>query len=137
MWYKYLIKQYSIPVKDLYKLYHSREWKGVSKLLTDIACCSRWSCRRYANSTQCLQLCGLCLPLEEEEVQCGDQDLLSSRKMSVSRMHSLPNDSYMFRPVRPASAPYPLEEVNTSPQDQHSGNLSLQRLTVRLSGSVY
>uniref|UniRef100_A0A8C6UKW8 Voltage-dependent T-type calcium channel subunit alpha-1H n=1 Tax=Neogobius melanostomus TaxID=47308 RepID=A0A8C6UKW8_9GOBI len=34
--------------------------------------------------------------------------------MSVSRMHSLPNDSYMFRPVRPASAPYPLEEVCAS-----------------------
>uniref|UniRef100_A0A8C2J4G3 Voltage-dependent T-type calcium channel subunit alpha-1H n=1 Tax=Cyprinus carpio TaxID=7962 RepID=A0A8C2J4G3_CYPCA len=41
-------------------------------------------------------------------------NLLSPRKMSVSRMHSLPNDSYMFRPVRPASAPYPLEEVETS-----------------------
>ncbi|XP_053193705.1 voltage-dependent T-type calcium channel subunit alpha-1H [Scomber japonicus] len=63
-------------------------------------------------------------PGEEEEVQHGDQDLLSSRKMSVSRMHSLPNDSYMFRPVRPASAPYPLEEVNTSPQDQHSGSMT-------------
>uniref|UniRef100_A0A3B4UUH4 Voltage-dependent T-type calcium channel subunit alpha-1H n=1 Tax=Seriola dumerili TaxID=41447 RepID=A0A3B4UUH4_SERDU len=60
-------------------------------------------------------LCGLCLPLQEEEVQYEDQDLLSSRKMSVSRMHSLPNDSYMFRPVRPASAPYPLEEVDLSP----------------------
>uniref|UniRef100_A0A8C4ISY7 Calcium channel, voltage-dependent, T type, alpha 1H subunit a n=1 Tax=Dicentrarchus labrax TaxID=13489 RepID=A0A8C4ISY7_DICLA len=50
----------------------------------------------------------------EEEVQYGDQDLLSPRKMSVSRMHSLPNDSYMFRPVRPASAPNPLEEVDLS-----------------------
>ncbi|XP_058508951.1 voltage-dependent T-type calcium channel subunit alpha-1H [Solea solea] len=57
-------------------------------------------------------------PGQEEEVQYKDQDLLSSRKMSVSRMHSLPNDSYMFRPVRPASAPYPLEEVD--PQQQHS-----------------
>ncbi|KAJ0058164.1 hypothetical protein NL108_008799, partial [Boleophthalmus pectinirostris] len=38
----------------------------------------------------------------------------SSIKMSVSRMHSLPNDSYMFRPVRPASAPYPLEETHDS-----------------------
>ncbi|XP_032392567.1 voltage-dependent T-type calcium channel subunit alpha-1H isoform X1 [Etheostoma spectabile] len=60
----------------------------------------------------------------EEEVQCGDQDLLSSRKMSVSRMHSLPNDSYMFRPVRPASAPNPLEEVELSPQHQHSGSVT-------------
>uniref|UniRef100_A0A7N6B8E1 Voltage-dependent T-type calcium channel subunit alpha-1H n=1 Tax=Anabas testudineus TaxID=64144 RepID=A0A7N6B8E1_ANATE len=51
---------------------------------------------------------------------------LSSRKMSVSRMHSLPNDSYMFRPVRPASAPYPLQEVDLSPQ----------RVTFTPSGSV-
>uniref|UniRef100_A0A665W026 Voltage-dependent T-type calcium channel subunit alpha-1H n=1 Tax=Echeneis naucrates TaxID=173247 RepID=A0A665W026_ECHNA len=55
-----------------------------------------------------------------------DQDLLSSRKMSVSRMHSLPNDSYMFQPVRPASAPHPLEEVELTPQHQHSGVLSTQ-----------
>uniref|UniRef100_A0A4W6C372 Voltage-dependent T-type calcium channel subunit alpha-1H n=1 Tax=Lates calcarifer TaxID=8187 RepID=A0A4W6C372_LATCA len=46
----------------------------------------------------------------QQEVQYEDQDMLSTRKMSVSRMHSLPNDSYMFRPVRPASAPYPLDE---------------------------
>ncbi|KAM7386593.1 hypothetical protein PAMA_009280 [Pampus argenteus] len=62
-------------------------------------------------------------PGQEEEVQYSDQDLLSSRKMSVSRMHSLPNDSYMFRPVQPASAPYPLEE-DSSPQDQHSGSVT-------------
>ncbi|KAF0032518.1 hypothetical protein F2P81_014808 [Scophthalmus maximus] len=59
-------------------------------------------------------------PGQEEEVQYEDPDLLSTRKMSVSRMHSLPNDSYMFRPVRPTSAPYPLEEVDLSPQHQHS-----------------
>uniref|UniRef100_A0A4W6C320 Voltage-dependent T-type calcium channel subunit alpha-1H n=1 Tax=Lates calcarifer TaxID=8187 RepID=A0A4W6C320_LATCA len=58
----------------------------------------------------------------QQEVQYEDQDMLSTRKMSVSRMHSLPNDSYMFRPVRPASAPYPLDEVDLSPQHQHSGN---------------
>ncbi|XP_037648280.1 voltage-dependent T-type calcium channel subunit alpha-1H isoform X2 [Sebastes umbrosus] len=63
-------------------------------------------------------------PGQEEEVQYVDQDLLSLRKMSVSRMHSLPNDSYMFRPVRPASAPYPLEEVELSPQHQHSGSVT-------------
>uniref|UniRef100_A0A669DYN6 Voltage-dependent T-type calcium channel subunit alpha-1H n=1 Tax=Oreochromis niloticus TaxID=8128 RepID=A0A669DYN6_ORENI len=45
------------------------------------------------------------------KVQYNDQNLLSS-KISVSRMHSLPNDSYMFRPVRPASAPYTLDEVD-------------------------
>uniref|UniRef100_A0A6Q2YMN1 Voltage-dependent T-type calcium channel subunit alpha-1H n=1 Tax=Esox lucius TaxID=8010 RepID=A0A6Q2YMN1_ESOLU len=41
--------------------------------------------------------------------------LVTAYKMSVSRMHSLPNDSYMFRPVRPASAPYTLQEEHTSP----------------------
>ncbi|NXA38373.1 CAC1H protein, partial [Eudromia elegans] len=39
------------------------------------------------------------------------QNLLAVRKISVSRMHSLPNDSYMFRPVMPAKAPFPLHEV--------------------------
>ncbi|XP_075999196.1 voltage-dependent T-type calcium channel subunit alpha-1H-like [Genypterus blacodes] len=61
-------------------------------------------------------------PGQEEEVQFSHQDLLSPRKMSVSRMHSLPNDSYMFRPVQPASAPNPLEEMDLSPQ--HSGSVT-------------
>ncbi|XP_019368245.1 PREDICTED: voltage-dependent T-type calcium channel subunit alpha-1H isoform X4 [Gavialis gangeticus] len=39
------------------------------------------------------------------------QNFLTVRKISVSRMHSLPNDSYMFRPVMPAKPPYPLHEV--------------------------
>ncbi|XP_068194002.1 voltage-dependent T-type calcium channel subunit alpha-1H [Antennarius striatus] len=63
-------------------------------------------------------------PGQEKEGQYSDQNLLSPRKMSVSRMHSLPNDSYMFRPVRPASAPDPLEEVELSPQNQHSGSVT-------------
>lgn len=67
---------------------------------------------------------GLCLPLQDEEVQYINPELLSPRKMSVSRMHSLPNDSYMFRPVRPASAPYPLEEIDS--QQHHSGALILK-----------
>lgn len=49
--------------------------------------------------------------IQDERMQRTQKNLLSPRKMSVSRMHSLPNDSYMFRPVRPASAPYPLQEV--------------------------
>ncbi|XP_059414485.1 voltage-dependent T-type calcium channel subunit alpha-1H-like isoform X2 [Carassius carassius] len=53
-------------------------------------------------------------PGQDMGIQRTQENLLSPRKMSVSRMHSLPNDSYMFRPVRPASAPYPLEEVETS-----------------------
>ncbi|KAM8824551.1 voltage-dependent T-type calcium channel subunit alpha-1H [Synchiropus picturatus] len=59
-------------------------------------------------------------PGEDEEEQCDDRDVQSPLRMSVSRMHSLPNDSYMFRPVRPASAPYPLEEVDTNPPDRNS-----------------
>ena len=69
-------------------------------------------------------------------MQYSERDLLSPRKMSVSRMHSLPNDSYMFRPVRPASAPYPLEEVDLSPQHQHSGNLSALDLNIRQETSM-
>ena len=40
-------------------------------------------------------------------------NVLVVRKVSVSRMLSLPNDSYMFRPVAPAAAahPHPLQEV--------------------------
>ncbi|KAJ7306000.1 hypothetical protein JRQ81_010366 [Phrynocephalus forsythii] len=49
---------------------------------------------------------------EAEEAASGDaQNLLTVRKISVARMHSLPNDSYMFRPVVPAKTPYPLHEV--------------------------
>ncbi|KAM9785292.1 voltage-dependent T-type calcium channel subunit alpha-1H isoform 1-T2 [Syngnathus typhle] len=63
-------------------------------------------------------------PGQDEVVKCSEDALQVSDKMSVSRMHSLPNDSYMFRPVRPASAPHPLEEVDVSAQEQHSGSLT-------------
>ncbi|XP_077395482.1 voltage-dependent T-type calcium channel subunit alpha-1H isoform X1 [Festucalex cinctus] len=66
-------------------------------------------------------------PGQDEEVKCGEDAQEVCEKMSVSRMHSLPNDSYMFRPVRPASAPYPLEEVDVSAHDQHSGSLTSVR----------
>ncbi|KAJ7992044.1 hypothetical protein DPEC_G00274490 [Dallia pectoralis] len=63
-------------------------------------------------------------PGPEVEGPCThEEELLSPRKMSVSRMHSLPNDSYMFRPVRPASAPYTLQEEHTSPLG-HSGSVT-------------
>ncbi|XP_078274277.1 voltage-dependent T-type calcium channel subunit alpha-1H isoform X1 [Rhinoraja longicauda] len=39
------------------------------------------------------------------------ENLLTVRKTSVSRMHSLPNDSYMFRPVRSTQTHFPLPEV--------------------------
>uniref|UniRef100_A0A669BFF4 Voltage-dependent T-type calcium channel subunit alpha n=1 Tax=Oreochromis niloticus TaxID=8128 RepID=A0A669BFF4_ORENI len=82
-------------------------------------------------------LSGLCLPLQEEEVQYNDQNLLSS-KISVSRMHSLPNDSYMFRPVRPASAPYTLDEgfeQQERPSSVHLPPLSPSQLPPHSSSS--
>ncbi|XP_067317616.1 voltage-dependent T-type calcium channel subunit alpha-1H-like isoform X2 [Anolis sagrei] len=51
---------------------------------------------------------------EAEDIAPGlgePQNLLTVRKISVARMHSLPNDSYMFRPVMPAKAPFPLHEA--------------------------
>uniref|UniRef100_A0A669CFR2 Voltage-dependent T-type calcium channel subunit alpha-1H n=1 Tax=Oreochromis niloticus TaxID=8128 RepID=A0A669CFR2_ORENI len=73
----------------------------------------------------------------EEEVQYNDQNLLSS-KISVSRMHSLPNDSYMFRPVRPASAPYTLDEgfeQQERPSSVHLPPLSPSQLPPHSSSS--
>ncbi|KAL2298849.1 hypothetical protein Nmel_014456, partial [Mimus melanotis] len=57
------------------------------------------------------------------------QNLLTVRKISVSRMHSLPNDSYMFRPVTPAKAPVPLHEVEmeTYPCKAPRGSISSTR----------
>ncbi|NXD82261.1 CAC1H protein, partial [Halcyon senegalensis] len=54
------------------------------------------------------------------------QNLLTVRKISVSRMHSLPNDSYMFRPVMPAKAPFPLHEVEmeTYPSKSQRGSIT-------------
>ncbi|XP_069875997.1 voltage-dependent T-type calcium channel subunit alpha-1H isoform X2 [Dipodomys merriami] len=48
---------------------------------------------------------------------------LAGRKVSVSRMLSLPNDSYMFRPVAPATAPHahPLPEVEADAGHRPSG----------------
>ncbi|KAG7491953.1 hypothetical protein MATL_G00009230 [Megalops atlanticus] len=63
-------------------------------------------------------------PGQGEALLSAQENLLSVRKTSVSRMHSLPNDSYMFRPVRPANTPYPLPEV-----DSHEGNPCLGSVT--------
>ncbi|XP_040295213.1 voltage-dependent T-type calcium channel subunit alpha-1H isoform X3 [Bufo bufo] len=57
----------------------------------------------------------------------GSQNLLTVRKVSVSRMLSLPNDSYMFRPVLPAKSSYPLREVETYEDSPPEGS----RLSVR------
>ncbi|XP_028840829.1 voltage-dependent T-type calcium channel subunit alpha-1H isoform X2 [Denticeps clupeoides] len=64
-------------------------------------------------------------PGQDEVFQSGtNENLLSPRKMSVSRMHSLPNDSYMFRPVRPSSTPFPLQEVEASHNYLGSGSVT-------------
>lgn len=55
----------------------------------------------------------LSAPQESPGTQPDSPNLLVVRKVSVSRMLSLPNDSYMFRPVAPAIVPHPhpLQEV--------------------------
>ncbi|XP_030067538.1 voltage-dependent T-type calcium channel subunit alpha-1H isoform X2 [Microcaecilia unicolor] len=51
-------------------------------------------------------------------------NLLTVRKIAISRMHSLPNDSYMFRPVMPAKAPYPLHEVEANEEKSPTGSVT-------------
>ncbi|KAG7460011.1 hypothetical protein MATL_G00216650 [Megalops atlanticus] len=63
-------------------------------------------------------------PGQDEGLYSPQENFLSLGKMSVSRMHSLPNDSYMFRPVRPASAPYPLPEVESNEGNRFLGSVS-------------
>ncbi|XP_043384313.1 voltage-dependent T-type calcium channel subunit alpha-1G isoform X2 [Chelonia mydas] len=50
------------------------------------------------------------------------QDLLSVRKPSVGRTHSLPNDSYMFQPPYSGSCANSQAERNTSHQKSRSGS---------------
>ncbi|XP_072456845.1 voltage-dependent T-type calcium channel subunit alpha-1H isoform X6 [Notamacropus eugenii] len=54
------------------------------------------------------------------------RNLLVVHKVAVSRMHSLPNDSYMFRPVVPATAPNALQEVEmeTYPAKAPTGSVT-------------
>ncbi|XP_053327694.1 voltage-dependent T-type calcium channel subunit alpha-1H isoform X2 [Spea bombifrons] len=54
----------------------------------------------------------------------GSQTLLAVRKVSVYRMLSLPNDSYMFRPVLPAKASYPLREVEAYEDTSPNGSVT-------------
>ncbi|KAK1805167.1 hypothetical protein P4O66_019527, partial [Electrophorus voltai] len=66
-----------------------------------------------------------CLSLTQDEgMQGAQKNFLSPRKMSVSRMHSLPNDSYMFHPVRPASASYPLQEAEPTLRPLELGSMT-------------
>ncbi|KAG2455767.1 CAC1H protein, partial [Polypterus senegalus] len=56
--------------------------------------------------------------------ESSQENLVSLRKVSMSRMHSLPSDSYMFRPVRPANTPDPLPEAETEDGNLESGSTS-------------
>lgn len=51
------------------------------------------------------------------------QNMLTVRKISVSRMHSLPNDSYMFHTSQPRSRPSTasLRDGNPAQHKVHSG----------------
>ncbi|XP_076122841.1 voltage-dependent T-type calcium channel subunit alpha-1H [Alosa pseudoharengus] len=63
-------------------------------------------------------------PGQDEVLQSAEENPLSLRKLSVARMHSLTNDSYMFRPVRPASAPYPTQGDEPGHGYVHSGSVT-------------
>ncbi|OCT64407.1 hypothetical protein XELAEV_180455112mg, partial [Xenopus laevis] len=54
----------------------------------------------------------------------GSENLLAVKKISVSRMLSLPNDSYMFRPVLPAKSSYPLQVVETTEDSSPHGSIA-------------
>ncbi|XP_029109875.1 voltage-dependent T-type calcium channel subunit alpha-1H-like isoform X2 [Scleropages formosus] len=64
---------------------------------------------------------------EESRFYPAEEGSLSLQKVSVSRMHSLPNDSYMFRPVRPTSAPQTLPEDDPGGQSHHLGSVTSVR----------
>ncbi|XP_068100253.1 voltage-dependent T-type calcium channel subunit alpha-1H isoform X2 [Hyperolius riggenbachi] len=67
----------------------------------------------------------------------GSQNLLTVRKVSVSRMLSLPNDSYMFRPLLPAKASYPLREMEVCEEGYPKGSvLSVHSQPVDCSHSL-
>ncbi|XP_061078951.1 voltage-dependent T-type calcium channel subunit alpha-1H-like [Conger conger] len=63
-------------------------------------------------------------PGQDEALFGAQENLLSVRKTSVSRMHSLPNDSYMFRPLKPANSPCPLPEVDSIEGNLHLGSVT-------------
>uniref|UniRef100_A0A8C9VZE3 Calcium voltage-gated channel subunit alpha1 H n=1 Tax=Scleropages formosus TaxID=113540 RepID=A0A8C9VZE3_SCLFO len=75
-------------------------------------------------------MCFTCLQDEESRFYPAEEGSLSLQKVSVSRMHSLPNDSYMFRPVRPTSAPQTLPEDDPGGQSHHLGNISPLGITL-------
>ncbi|KFU93432.1 Voltage-dependent T-type calcium channel subunit alpha-1G, partial [Chaetura pelagica] len=55
-------------------------------------------------------------------ISVGGKDLLSVRKPSVGRTHSLPNDSYMFQPPYSSPCPAALGERNPAHHKSHSGS---------------
>uniref|UniRef100_A0A8C3PGD6 Voltage-dependent T-type calcium channel subunit alpha n=1 Tax=Chrysemys picta bellii TaxID=8478 RepID=A0A8C3PGD6_CHRPI len=57
----------------------------------------------------------------------GGKDLLSVRKPSVGRTHSLPNDSYMFQPPYAGSCANSQAERNASHQKSQSGSTASVR----------
>uniref|UniRef100_A0A8B9NLD2 Voltage-dependent T-type calcium channel subunit alpha-1G n=1 Tax=Accipiter nisus TaxID=211598 RepID=A0A8B9NLD2_9AVES len=55
-------------------------------------------------------------------ISVGGKDLLSVRKPSVGRTHSLPNDSYMFQPPYSSPCPASLGERNPAHHKSQSGS---------------
>ncbi|XP_028331534.1 voltage-dependent T-type calcium channel subunit alpha-1G isoform X4 [Gouania willdenowi] len=75
-----------------------------------------------------------CNPEQADAGELPEDNLLSVRKPTVGRTHSLPNDSYMFLPVQPFSPTCPqILTQSTAPQHilgtngNHSGSISSLR----------
>uniref|UniRef100_A0A8C9WAX5 Calcium voltage-gated channel subunit alpha1 H n=1 Tax=Scleropages formosus TaxID=113540 RepID=A0A8C9WAX5_SCLFO len=103
-----------LPDSPAQQRFTSKSYMGTYlELLRLLRISSTPAVKRVAESAKCAFL-------QDEVMHCGEENLLSVRKACVSRMHSLPNDSYMFRPVRSANAPFPLAEV-----EPYEGNLHL------------
>ncbi|KAL2077946.1 hypothetical protein ACEWY4_025631 [Coilia grayii] len=81
-----------------------------------------------ADSPQCLEApleTEALGPTEPENVQ--EEHLLTVRKTSVGRTHSLPNDSYMFLPLLPAPVGPAPHTTSPQPHSGSSGSIPVQQ----------
>ncbi|XP_024000231.1 voltage-dependent T-type calcium channel subunit alpha-1G-like, partial [Salvelinus sp. IW2-2015] len=77
-------------------------------------------------------------PLEMEILDPGEpleDNLLSVRKSTVGRTHSLPNDSYMFLPLEPFGSPGAGLGPGLASQTQTTGPQHIETINKALSGS--
>uniref|UniRef100_A0A4W5NVW5 Calcium channel, voltage-dependent, T type, alpha 1G subunit n=1 Tax=Hucho hucho TaxID=62062 RepID=A0A4W5NVW5_9TELE len=74
-------------------------------------------------------------PLEMDPGEQLEDNLLSVRKSTVGRTHSLPNDSYMFLPLEPFGSPGAGLAPGLASQTQTTGPQHIETINKALSGS--